>query len=97
MKQLYPKQLEALDFFTSKIDAGFNTLDASATGTGKTVVAAHLAKHWGKPVAVLCPKAVIPSWERELAEVGVEPLFVINYEKIRGGRTPHMKRSGSPL
>jgi hypothetical protein len=97
MKQLYPKQLEALDFFTSKIDSGFNTLDASATGTGKTVVAAHLAKHWGKPVAVLCPKAVIPSWERELAEVGVDPLFILNYEKIRGGRTPHMTKVGKSI
>jgi hypothetical protein len=41
----------------------------------------------GVPVAVICPKIVIPHWERELAEVGVKPIFVTNYEKIRRGNS----------
>ena len=97
MKQLFPKQKEAFGFFKSVHEEGHNTLDTSDAGTGKTVVAAKLAKELKQPVAVLCPKQVIPSWERELAEMGVEPLFVINYEKIRTGRTKWMSKRGKKI
>ncbi len=94
MKTLYPKQKEAYEFFLSRHTRGINTLDTSHVGTGKTVVAAHLAKSLNRPVAVLCPKAVIPSWQRELEECGIEPLFVLNYEKIRNGATEFMSKRG---
>jgi superfamily II DNA or RNA helicase len=97
MKTLYPKQKEAFDFFSIKQKSGSNTLDTSHVGTGKTVVAAHLAKSLNRPVAVICPKAVIPSWERELKETGIEPLFVLNYEKIRTGKTSWMSKRGKKI
>jgi superfamily II DNA or RNA helicase len=97
MKTLFPKQEDAHRFFTITQRQGHNTLDTSDAGTGKTVVAAALAKSLGHPVAVLCPKQVIPSWERELKDMGVDPLFVINYEKIRGGRTKWMTKSGKKI
>ena len=97
MKTLYPKQEEAHDFFLSKHKEETNTLDTSHVGTGKTVVACHLAKALDRPVAVLCPKAVIPSWERELAEGDIEPLFVLNYEKIRNGGTEFMSKRGKKI
>ena len=97
MKTLYEKQQEAFDFFIAKQRAGSNTLDTSHVGTGKTIVACHLAKVLNRPVAVICPKAVIPSWQRELAECGVEPLFVLNYEKIRTGRTDFMSKRGKKI
>ena len=97
MKTLYPKQQEAFDFFWAKHKLGLNSLDTSHVGTGKTVVAAHLAKVLKRPVAVLCPKAVIPSWERELKETGIEPLFVLNYEKIRTGKTEWMSKRGKKI
>ena len=97
MKTLYPKQKEAFDFFSIKQKSGSNTLDTSHVGTGKTVVAAHLAKSLNRPIAVICPKAVIPSWERELKETGIEPLFVLNYEKIRTGKTEWMSKRGKKI
>lgn len=97
MKTLYPKQQEAFSFFLSKHKSNTNTLDTSHVGTGKTIVACHLAKALDRPVAVLCPKAVIPSWERELAECGIEPLFVLNYEKIRNGKTEWMSKRGKKI
>jgi superfamily II DNA or RNA helicase len=97
MKTLYPKQQDALDFFLAKHKLGSNSLDTSHVGTGKTVVAAHLAKALNRPVAVLCPKAVIPSWERELKETGIDPLLVLNYEKIRTGRTDFMTKRGKKI
>lgn len=97
MKQLFPKQAEALKFFETCHDLNINTLDTSHVGTGKTVVAAHLASSLCRPVAVICPKAVIPSWERELEENGIDPIFVLNYEKLRTGRTPHVKKRGKKI
>ncbi len=97
MKALYPKQGEAADFFLSVLIDGGNTIDTSSVGTGKTVVAAELAYQQNQPVAVICPKAVIPSWERELEEFGVTPEFVLNYEKIRTGKTPHMTKKGKKI
>ena len=121
MKNLFPKQAEACEFFTKCLRTYTNTLDTSDVGTGKTVVASHIAKdllwkeqypnpHFSSPfvegvdpprifskVAVICPKAVIPAWERELEETGIEPLFVLNYEKIRMGRTEFMSKRGKKI
>ena len=97
MKELFPAQADVCDFFEVKLKNNICTLDSSAVGTGKTVVAAHLALRLKRPVAVLCPKAVIPAWERELEEVGITPVFVLNYEKIRTGNTPHMTKRGKKI
>lgn len=97
MKTLFKKQQEAADFFLRGLRKGVNTLDSSDVGTGKTVVAAHIANVLKRPVAVICPKAVIPAWERELEEMGVTPLFVVNYEKIRTGKMEHMSKRGKKM
>ena len=97
MKALYPKQGTAADFFINALSNGKSTIDTSSVGTGKTVVASHISKELGRPVAVICPKAVIPSWERELEEFGVKPLFVLNYEKIRTGNTEFMTKRGKKI
>ena len=97
MKTLFERQKEACDFFLSRQVENINTIDSSAVGTGKTVVAAHLSRNLGGDVAVICPKAVIPSWERELKETGLKPLFVLNYENIRRGRAPFMSKRGKKI
>lgn len=89
MKTLYPQQEQHARELYRALLSNRSTLDTSETGTGKTVVAAHIARHWekrGHHVAVVCPKAVVTSWERELAEHGVSPVFVLNYEKLRNAR-----------
>ena len=97
MKNLFPAQSKVADFFEDILKQGKNTLDSSSVGTGKTVVASHLALRLKRPIAVICPKAVIPAWERELKEVGIDPIFVLNYEKIRTGNTPHMSKRGKKI
>lgn len=62
-------------------------LDASDTGTGKTYTACGVAKTLKLKIAVVCPKSVIPAWERVIADFGLHQVFVLNYEKLRGGRT----------
>lgn len=60
--------------------------DASDTGTGKTYKVLSVARALGRPVAVVCPKAVIPEWRRLAGLFGV-PCEVINYEMVRTGKT----------
>jgi hypothetical protein len=92
MKTLFPKQKQSVDFLKSALLQYKGALDSSHTGVGKTVIACHLAKEMGLPVAVVCPKIVIPHWERELADVGIEPLFVLNYEKLKRGNDKNCPR-----
>jgi superfamily II DNA or RNA helicase len=100
MKTLYPPQVEAADFFVKTLLDGRNTLDSSQMGTGKTVVGCQVAKELIQKsdrinrVAVICPKAVFPSWESELKECGLDPVFILNVEKLRAGKTGHVVKIG---
>ena len=97
MKTLFPKQKQSVDFLKSALLQYKGALDSSHTGVGKTVIACHLVKEMGLPVAVVCPKIVIPHWERELADVGIEPLFVLNYEKLKRGNDKNLSKVGKKL
>jgi superfamily II DNA or RNA helicase len=90
MKTLYPRQELHVDRLLSVLSTYGSVLDSSETGTGKTICGAEIASRANGNVLVVCPKAVIPAWERELKERGVSAQ-VINYEKLRGGKTPYGK------
>ena len=70
--------------------------DGSDTGTGKTVVAVKVIKDLGLLPFVICPKAVIPSWQQWIDEFypEVSADLVHNYEKLRRGKTEFVKRKG---
>ena len=91
-KVLFPPQVQAVLFFLKVLLSGRNTLDSSNMGTGKTIVACHLARDFGKPVAIIAPKAVLPSWEREMEEVGIKPVFILNLEKLKTGNTKYLDK-----
>lgn len=91
MKTLFPKQKESVSFLKNALALHKGALDSSQTGVGKTVIASHVALEFNQPVAVVCPKIVIPHWERELAEVGVKPIFILNYEKLKRGNAHIIK------
>jgi len=61
-------------------------IDASDTGTGKTYAAAGLAKRMSLRVAVICPKAVLITWQRVLESFDVDILGITNYEMFKGGK-----------
>ena len=65
--------------------------DKSDTGTGKTYAACALVRHYKVPTTVVCPKSLMPTWERVAKFMGVPDgmLVPLNYESIRTGRT-HM-------
>ena len=89
MIDLYPKQEEhAREIYRALLCNGA-ALDTSQTGTGKTPMSSHIARHWvskGYSVAVVCPKSVVTQWERTLEQHGVTAEFVLNYEKLKNGK-----------
>lgn len=98
MKTLFEPQERALAKFAKYAQSSkYATIDSSMVGTGKTVVACALARALDLPVGVVCTKSTICSWERELADAGCRVEFVTNYERIRTGNTPWLKKAGKKI
>lgn len=93
MKSLFPAQQQSAAKILNSLSLHGAALDSSQTGTGKTVVASHVATKF-LHVGVVCPKIVIPHWEEELADAGITPLFILNYEKVRTGRNGFVTKRG---
>ena len=64
--------------------------DLSETGTGKTYVAAWVAKNLNVPIVVVCPKVCRRGWEGVLNAFDIKAITVINYEKLMRGNTIYM-------
>lgn len=64
-----------------------NALDASDTGTGKTIVALVVCAELGLKPCVIGPKAVIIAWQRAAKMLNVALGWVINYDKLRTGKS----------
>ena len=64
--------------------------DGSDTGTGKTYQTLAAFRELGESPLVVCPKAVIPSWHRAAAHLGVKLVDAVSWELVRKpGRTPY--------
>jgi superfamily II DNA or RNA helicase len=85
LKTLYPVQQKHADVLVQAITKHQSALDASETGTGKTIVAASIAANVDNPTLVVAPKALLPMWRRELKAAGANVKGVINYESLRRG------------
>lgn len=85
MKKLYPVQKKHADLLVKSITKYQSALDASDTGTGKTLVAASIAANVDNPTLVVAPKALLPMWKQELKERKANVHGVINYEMLRRG------------
>ena len=86
---LSPQREHAVNLLNSLYINGVAS-DQSETGTGKTYVAAWIAKYLNSPVVVVCPKVVIPSWNKVLSYFGIKAHCLINYEKLIRGNTEHL-------
>ena len=62
-------------------------LDGSDTGAGKTYTAVGVARELEMDIAVVCPKAVIASWNKVIKNhFKMKPVFVLNYESVKTGK-----------
>lgn len=91
---LFGYQEPAADALFKALQTHHYALDASDTGTGKTVVACEVARRLGLRPFVICPKAVIPAWKRWMTAFNLDQPFAINFEKLRYGNTPFVTKTG---
>jgi len=61
-------------------------LDASDTGSGKSYVAAYICRVVNVRPVIICPLSAVSQWFAIMAEFGVTPIAVSNYEQIKEGR-----------
>jgi hypothetical protein len=87
LKSLYAAQEQHVGQLVRALNKHRAALDSSDTGTGKTLCAVETAKRLGASIFVVCPKIVVPSWERTAKEQGSKLLGILNYEKLRTGKT----------
>jgi len=85
-KGLLPYQIPSVQALVRSLRSHAAGLDASDTGVGKTYVALAAARELTLTPTVICPKAVIPSWQRAAAHLGID-IEAINYERVRNGNT----------
>lgn len=84
---LFPHQLQnARTLYRSVVDRGCG-IDASDTGTGKSITALTVASALGRRPSVVCPLSVGPGWETKAAMCGVTGLRWMNYERARNPRS----------
>lgn len=85
---LLPYQVDAFKRLVAAVRTYGIGMDAGETGYGKTHVACATCKELGLRPAVVCPKNLIPVWRRTCQAWGLlEPVFILNYEQIRQGKS----------
>lgn len=90
---LYPIQSLSNDLLAKAIRKKGAALDASETGTGKTVKAVELSKTLGLTPFVVCPKTVVAAWEKCFDDQKWQGR-AIGWEKLRAGNTKYLERRG---
>lgn len=84
LRDWQPKVVEKLCAVIRKYGSA---IDGSDMGTGKTFCAVAVARELGLKIGIVCPKAVITSWERAIKDhFKMKPEFIINYEGLRTGK-----------
>ena len=67
-------------------DRHITFINASETGTGKTYVTLSFAETEKRPLIVICPKSVLPTWYLLAIQNEVEILCICNYETFILGK-----------
>jgi len=72
----------------------------ACTGAGKSIIAIHLIKYFNDKIKpfIICPKTLIPMWEKLLKDANVEPIFITTYNTLAGTKQngcnhPYLKRT----
>lgn len=87
-KGLLDYQIPHTEALVQVLEKNRYALDMSDPGTGKTYAAVAVARELRLTPAIVCPKSVVPAWERVLASFGIKPYFITNWE---GAKTAGFK------
>lgn len=92
----HPYQAKSIERLSAILAENHAAIDASDPGVGKTLVGVEVMKRLNRQTLVVCPKAVIPGWDRTAAAQGTE-LSTLNYEMLRTGNTPYGEWRGPDI
>lgn len=81
-------QIEPADRLEQLLRDNRGAADLSSMGTGKSLVACEIIRRRDKPTLVVAPKVSLSAWLDFGKLVGAE-FDVLNWEKLRTGRTPY--------
>lgn len=87
---LRPWQIPAAGKLVSAINHWGAGVDSSELGVGKTYTACGVARELGSKIVVVCPKAVISSWNdvvKNHFKLEKSLISVINYEQLKIGKS----------
>lgn len=83
---LLPSQIPHATRLADSLRAHGCALDASSPGAEKTYIACAVAASLDMRPMVITTKATIPAWVRTVRGFGLEPVGIVNYERIRMGK-----------
>lgn len=84
--ELRPYQKAAASVLSAILADRKFALDGSDTGIGKTFTAIGACLRFDNPVAVICKARTLTKWKEALAQAGIEPVFLLSWEKARNGK-----------
>lgn len=88
---LLPPQIPHVKTLIDSLYLNGFAIDQSETGTGKSYCAAAIIREMNAFAYIVCPKTVIPQWEKIIKSFNLtDRVTIINYEKITRGNTPLM-------
>jgi superfamily II DNA or RNA helicase len=82
-------QINSVSQLVAAINHWGAAIDGSDVGVGKTYVACAVARELGMKILVVCPKAVVESWNRVICKhfkMKDQLVGIINYEQLRIGK-----------
>ncbi len=86
---LKPWQVDPVGILCAAIEHWGCAIDGSDLGIGKTYVACAVARELGMDIAIICPKAVMITWNRVICDhfkMKDKLKGIINYESLRRGK-----------
>jgi hypothetical protein len=90
---LLPFQVPAVHALCNALTNHGSAADGSDTGIGKTFHALGVCRNMIVRPAVVCRKAGVAGWLRACKQMGVEPLFVTNWENAKNGQFQFAERT----
>lgn len=93
VKSLFPAQEVCKTHLLQSLRTHGAAINASDTGTGKTLTTVELSRDLNRPVLVIAPKITLPAWRKAFAEQGLPVPDVLNWEKIRTGNTKFVTKT----
>jgi hypothetical protein len=95
--RLYPYQIKAVSRLVYALQLHGAAADGSDTGIGKTYHALAVCREMKLSPAVVCKVGGIAGWKRACEYMAITPIFIANWEMVKGAKFPFTRRAPDPF